>query len=499
VLEDPAPRTHERFVVRAHADSGGDGIDTLSFAGHAGLGIAAFLGPVKVDLSIIGVFQTPLAGELSIALVAEDVENLLGGDGADTLIGNSLNNRLTGGKGADTIIGMGGTNTLVETADTDMVLTDLTLNLGGEIDSLANIQAVELTGGAGNNDIDASAFTGQTLLKGGAGDDVLRGGTGPNRFVGGAGDDVMRGNTGPDVYEFDADEPLGSDTIDDPGGVDILDFGMTETVGLVVNLSITGAAQIVHATNLTLTLTAATEIDHIIGGQQADILTGNAAANFFLAGLGDDVIDGRAGANAVFAIRDANMVLTDTTLTIGTETDTLINIQQAVLQGGAGNNILDASAFTLGSVTLQGGAGNDVLIGGRGNDVLFGGDGNDTLIGGAGDDDLRGEAGDDILNGGAEDASLGISDNDTLRGGLGNDTYLFDLALSDVYGNPVSLGTDTVIEFALEGYNDVLVGIGLAGITVDLWDLAPQPFFDNNGNLVLTLILNFAGTIEDSY
>jgi Ca2+-binding RTX toxin-like protein len=49
---------------------------------------------------------------------------------------------------------------------------------------------------------------------------------------------------------------------------------------------------------------------------------------------------------------------------------------------------------------LDGGAGNDVLQGGLGHDRIFGGDGNDTLYGDDGDDTLDGGAGNDVLNGG---------------------------------------------------------------------------------------------------
>ena len=77
--------------------------------------------------------------------------------------------------------------------------------------------------------------------------------------------------------------------------------------------------------------------------------------------------------------------LTNITLT-GLGTDTFTNIESAALTGGIGNNTLNASAFTLGSVTLDGGAGNDFLTGGSQNDTLTGSAGNDTLNGGLGID-----------------------------------------------------------------------------------------------------------------
>ena len=96
-------------------------------------------------------------------------------------------------------------------------------------------------------------------------------------------------------------------------------------------------------------------------------------------------------------------------MAVGFGTLTLSAVETANLSGGNAANRLDAAAFTLGAVTLQGGNGNDELIGGSGNDVLMGAAGNDSLsggsgrdllIGGTGKDTLGGDAGDDILIGG---------------------------------------------------------------------------------------------------
>jgi Ca2+-binding RTX toxin-like protein len=57
--------------------------------------------------------------------------------------------------------------------------------------------------------------------------------------------------------------------------------------------------------------------------------------------------------------------------------------------GGAGNDMFDASALTQ-SVTFVGGSGTDKLWGGSGDDALYGGAGDDELHGGAGVDRLVG-------------------------------------------------------------------------------------------------------------
>jgi Ca2+-binding RTX toxin-like protein len=60
----------------------------------------------------------------------------------------------------------------------------------------------------------------------------------------------------------------------------------------------------------------------------------------------------------------------------------------AVIDGGAGNDVIDAS----------GSSGNNIILGGAGNDNLTAGSGNSILIGGLGADILHaGTSGDDIL------------------------------------------------------------------------------------------------------
>ena len=453
----------------------GDGIDTLDFS--------AFGAAVTINLSVLAAVQNVVAGELQIFLtsvpgpLAEEIENVIGGSGADNLTGNSLNNRITGGAGADTINGMGGTNTIVETANANMTLTNVALTIGGVGKTLTNIQRAELTGGAGVNTIDASAFTlGQVILNGMGGNDLLIGGTQSDILIGGAGDDLLRGGTGNDTYRFDVDDLLGEDVIDElagpANGLDLLDFSETTTVGVSVDLSLT-TQQVVHATNLKLTFTSGAGMEYIIGGDGNDTFTGNALDNGFIGGQGSDTISGGAGNNFIVESRDADFVLASTSLTAATltitdlsasEFDSLTDIQRVQLTGGAGNNLMDASAFT-GQVYLYGLGGSDQLYGGSGDDYLYAGDGEDTLRG----------------NGG----------NDMLVGGNDSDTYIFDQSFQQ--------GLDTIVEAIGEGAHDTLLGVGIAGIDIDLFSSAAQAI---SANLTLTLAYPIpadAGQIEHSY
>lgn len=321
------------------------------------------------------------------------------------------------------------------------------------------IERAALTGGPGPNILDASAFSGSTVLEGGAGDDLLIGGPGPDVLVGGPGHDTLRGGPGNDTYKFDADDVLGSDIIDETagGGVDLLDFAETGTVGVEVNLGLS-LLQTVVAGRPQLTLLHANTIENLRGGDGDDVLVGNALDNLLVGGRGNDQIHGAGGTDTLWESRDADMILSNTALRIGSELDTLTGITRVILQGGPANNILDATLFA-GSAWLYGQGGNDTLYGGSGPDWLFGGDGHDTLRGNGGDD--------------------------TLLGGPGNDIYVFDLSFPQ--------GTDTVIEQPGEGYADRLQGVGLSGLVVNLHITTPQTF----PNLIL--ILSNASTVEYSF
>ena len=81
---------------------------------------------------------------------------LNGAGGNDTLLGGSGNDVLIGDLGNDSINGGGGVDRLVETADTNLTLTNASF-VGFGSDTLVSIEEAALTGGTGNNTIDASA------------------------------------------------------------------------------------------------------------------------------------------------------------------------------------------------------------------------------------------------------------------------------------------------------------------------------------------------------
>ena len=408
------------------------------------------------------------------------VVRLDGRGGDDIIRGGTGLNYLTGGAGNDLIYASAGIDVITEERDADFILTDtsLVLNLvggGTETDtyntSLGAMEIVWLTGGDSANTLNATAFTGVVVLDGGAGKDLLLGTANADYLIGGAGDDILRGGNGNDFYLFDADTNLGSDVLIElaGGGTDTIDFRATESQEITINLgdSTVSAFTITQLVNANLTLTLPADvIENVYGGQMDDELIGSTLANVLhgeggndalTGGLGDDTLDGGTGTNPtnglpwtdiVVETRDADFTLTNGSLLIGgSETDTLVSIEGATLTGGASGNTIDASAFTLGSVTLNGAGGNDTLRGGTGDDFLTGGPGIDSLV-----------------------------------GGPGNDTYVFDADLA--------LGVDSLTETVAPNDVDTLDFTSTsAAITVNLSTVGFQIV---NANLWLSLSSNSA-------
>jgi Ca2+-binding RTX toxin-like protein len=91
-----------------------------------------------------------------------------------------------------------------------------------------------------------------------------------------------------------------------------------------------------------------------------------------------------------------------------------------IVNGGSGNDVLNAHAIASTDVVLMGNGGNDQLTGGGGNDDLCGGAGNDTFYDNAGNDYLVGGAGNDTADystGTSVVACLGAADQAVLDAG----------------------------------------------------------------------------------
>jgi Ca2+-binding RTX toxin-like protein len=152
-----------------------------------------------------------------------DFENLSGGNGNDTLVGNAGTNRLDGGAGHDTV-------SYNRSAPVSVWLDGIAND--GELGENDNIVNVEDLVGGGEDDTFVGDALANTLL-GGGGKDTIEGGAGVDRLEGGPGDDVVRALDG----AADAVVSCGGDT--DKVAADAADpvDATCESVGTTGNVS----------------------------------------------------------------------------------------------------------------------------------------------------------------------------------------------------------------------------------------------------------------------
>jgi trimeric autotransporter adhesin len=385
---------------------------------------------------------------LNNTIIGNEGNNVLGGGAGDDFIdGGTGADAMSGGEGNDTYIVDDLEDTVVEAGDgLDLVRSSVNFTLGGNIENLA------LTAGAGN--INGTGNDLVNTITGNEGNNRLDGGASADRLIGGLGNDLYIVDNGGDVIvELEAQ------------GIDQVNSSVTYTLGnFIENLTLTGSAS--------------------ING------TGNALANTIVGNSGDNILDGRAGAdemsgglgNDTYFIDDAG----DRVLELaGGGTDTVVagftfilgtDIENLTLTGedsidGTGNALGNTIIGNAGDNKLDGGVGNDVLVGGAGNDTYHvdssldqvdeaSGSGTDLVISkvtftlGAGIENLTLATGSGNINGTGNGLANRIIGNegdntltggegaDILEGGGGNDSYIVD-GLDTIF-EAVDGGLDTV-------------------------------------------------------
>ena len=268
----------------------GGGADTIRYA--------AAIGAVTIDLTGGGLpFGTASGLEIGSDRLF-DFENLQGGLGNDTLIGDEADNVVFASPGDDDVDGGLGSDTY----DASAASAPVAIDLGAGTASGAELGDVQLAGIE-----NATGGSGDDALTGDGDDNVLIGNAGTDTVIGGGGDDTIVARSGD-----------GDDTIVGGGGSDTYDAS-TATAAVAVNLG-TGTA-----TSSEIGSDSLVSVESALGGAGADSLIGSAAANTLSGGAGNDVL---AGAG---------------------DDDTLI--------GGAGNDSLTGGD---GDDSLVGGSGFDV-------------------------------------------------------------------------------------------------------------------------------------------
>ncbi len=194
--------------------SGGEGVDTLGFAGTLG---------ITVNL---------LRGTSSVDVVFQQFENVRGSSSADNIAGDAWGNVLDGGGGNDVLSGFGGADQLFGADGADIIY--------------GNDGADQMFGGTGND-----------VLRGAAQNDVLYGGDGRDVLHGGSGFDVLIGGSGHDFFDFVsfAEAQTGRDVITDFSNTavsnDTIRVSASFGLGLVIGALAPGRF-VAHASNLAI-------------------------------------------------------------------------------------------------------------------------------------------------------------------------------------------------------------------------------------------------------
>lgn len=321
----------------------------------------------------------------------------------------------------------------------------------GGTPTVANTVLIQVFGQGGNDTITLSETNGalpKANLFGGAGNDVLTGGSGADMLFGQAGNDTLLGK----------------------GGADFL-FGGTEND----------------------TLTGGDADDQVFGEAGDDRMVWNPGDDTDLneGGAGTDIVEVNGGngdeqftvtANGT-RVRFDRLNPAPFSIDIGTS-------EKLVLNANGGNDTFSATGnlAALIAITVDGGAGNDTLLGSNGADLLIGGDGDDFVDGQQGNDVALLGAGNDTFSWDPGDGS------DTVEGQDGTDRLVFNgSAANEVFD--VSANGQRV-RFSRNIANIVMDLNGIEGLDLNaLGGADTVTVNDLSGTALTTVNVNLSGLL----
>jgi Ca2+-binding RTX toxin-like protein len=453
---------------------GGDGSDTLSYAGSTA---------VVVNLHTGQGADGNARGD-----TYESVENLIGSSFNDTFVASAAANTFTGGGGVDRV------NYVHSTSGVTVNLS----NGQGSGGFAAGDKYIGIVNATGSNHNDTFVGNNQgNNFQGGDGVDTVSyvnsasGVTVNLKDQWGSGGDASsdsyssienaKGSAHNDTFISGA----GANDFDGLGGVNTLSYA-NSTAGVNVNLA-TGLASGGHATGDTFV-----NIQNLTGSAHNDVLTGDGNNNVLMGGTGADQFFGGGGTDTdTVSYQDSTAGLSidvdNTTLGGGRGTgfakgDVIANDVERIL----GSNSDDTFFSTRAGVVLDGGGGTDTVdfglatagvtvnlgdtskfvniervVGSAHNDTLTASNSGSTLLAGDGNDTVTGGSGGDFINMVTNNTSLV---GDSVNAGAGNDTVLINAA--HVGGTVKNLDGGT-------GFDTLRV---IAGATLDMGALNAQNF-----------------------
>ncbi|MFA6789343.1 MAG: calcium-binding protein, partial [Arcobacteraceae bacterium] len=381
----------------------------------------------------------------------KNIENVTGGAGADSIIGDGTDNILIGGAGNDTLRGTAGNNELYGGADNDMIYSGTGNDL---IDGGTGTDTVNYSEAIAAVNVDLGIETAQNV-GGGMGEDTL---VSIENIIGTNFDDTFKSHFTRDNHFNGYGKGIAGNTVDYSS---LIVDNIEEDF---VRVDLTTNGQIYIDGNLSAT-DSYTNIQNIIGTDGNDSIYGDTGANTLRGGAGNDTLmgrdgndylDGGSGNNTVSYAYSTSSVELDFKIGLGyvsaSDQDTLVGIQNAI--GGTNSDIFKMASGDIAN-TIN---GNSAL----GNLVSY-----EYYTAG-----VTVDLGSSL----AQTVVTGSSDIDTLiniqniKGGEGNDTFKTNFAISNQFdGNS---GNNTMdysnanasqkIVVTLDGANfrDVSIGTG---------------------------------------
>ncbi|CAH1672777.1 hypothetical protein [Chelatococcus asaccharovorans] len=274
-------------------------------------------------------------------------------------------------------------------AGSTLILSDSALTNGNStLIYLSSVEDFNFVGAAGDDDVDASQFSGRVIFRGRGGENDFKAGKGDN--------DVIH------ELAYGGHDTITGNTVSGQTSLEIVGDGEANS------LAFAGDANTFKVTHNSVEIIDATDVNGIKtvnadAGADALDLTAYKGKVVFNGGAGDDLLTVRdkvSGAGTTYdggadtdtlklvASLGGSTITVDTTRLVdsnGADLVTFQNVERFVFDGKLGDDSADASGFT-GFTTLNGEWGFDTLKAGSGGSAITGGFGGDQIHLGSGVD-----------------------------------------------------------------------------------------------------------------
>ncbi len=368
---------------------GGDGDDTADYLTSS----------VGIYVSLAEHFL--IFGENRDDLVS--IENIIGSNFDDLIIGDQNNNIINGSNGNDDLAGFNGDDTLIGGEGNDNLAGDDGNDLLVDASGFNN-----LNGGNGQdtvsfvaakNGIRASLFTqlatnnSETIIN----SNYIAHLNSIENMVGSAFDDSFEGDQSNNII----DGGDGNDTV----AYAYLQLGRAATLDLSSGQAFVIDDAQFHAGGpyQIFEFDILQSIENLTGSSGSDVLSGNEKNNILIGGAGADELFGRGGDDIIYAKLGEDRIIDG-----GDGSDTLYLADTFESPGmiffvDMSSNRLFSNIENISTGNspdlVKGNSRNNWIDGGAGNDIISGGDGDDIILGGAGINYIEGGTGHNLIDG----------------------------------------------------------------------------------------------------